>query len=259
MVKQFLKQVTVTGADNSVKPQDLYRLSKEYPFVEWGILLSKSNFGYPRFPTFMWVNDLVRDYHMKINLSGHICGLWVRLMTAGNDCFIADMSRVAFGFKRFQLNYHAQKVHFSERGLFSLDKFENYLQAIRRLADIRQQQIIFQRDGVNDLIYQRASGQTGKHYGFKATCLYDISGGRGVLPKAWPKPEGDYCGYAGGLSPDNLAEQLEKIQEAITAQDGKIPPIWIDAETHLRSLSDQLFDLNKVERFLEIARPYVLS
>jgi hypothetical protein len=34
-------------------------------------------------------------------------------------------------------------------------------------------------------------------------------------------------------------------------------PFWIDAETHLRSDGDRQFDLAKVRRFLEAAKPYV--
>ena len=81
----------------------------------------------------------------------------------------------------------------------------------------------------------------------------------GVLPDKWPEPNGDYCGYAGGLSPDNLAEQLEKIDKAITNKDGGFYAIWIDAETHLRSPDNQRFDLDKVVKFLETSEPWVIK
>ena len=88
--------------------------------------------------------------------------------------------------------------------------------------------------------------------GINAVPLFDISGGRGIVPKEWPKQKG-YCGYAGGLSPDNLQEQLEKIEKVVDDV-----PIWIDAETHLRSPDNSILDLDKVRSFLEIARPWVI-
>jgi phosphoribosylanthranilate isomerase len=103
-------------------------------------------------------------------------------------------------------------------------------------------------DGVNDQLLHWARSQ-----GIDAVPLFDLSGGAGILPEQWPEPiEGVYCGYAGGLSPENVAEQLEKI-EAVTPN----ARIWIDAETHVRSNGDQLFDLEKVRRFLEVTRPWV--
>ena len=34
--------VTITGADDSIQPSQLLDLQKEFPFVEWGILLSRN-------------------------------------------------------------------------------------------------------------------------------------------------------------------------------------------------------------------------
>jgi hypothetical protein len=41
-----LKTVTITGADDAVDPEELLQIQQRYPFVEWGILLSRySLFG----------------------------------------------------------------------------------------------------------------------------------------------------------------------------------------------------------------------
>ena len=86
--------------------------------------------------------------------------------------------------------------------------------------------------------------------------LFDSSGGRGVVEKSWPKiPHHEYgpiwCGYAGGLGPDNIKEELQKIEEAVGEAE-----IWIDMETKLRNKKDQ-FDLNLCEQVLQEAEPYV--
>jgi phosphoribosylanthranilate isomerase len=60
------------------------------------------------------------------------------------------------------------------------------------------------------------------------------------------------CGYAGGLSPENVVAQLEKI--AVVSGD---VPIWIDAETNLRSDQGQHFDLDRVCAFAEAVKPWI--
>jgi phosphoribosylanthranilate isomerase len=74
-----------------------------------------------------------------------------------------------------------------------------------------------------------------------------------VLPDKWPRPvPGIYCGYAGGLGPDNVVEQVKKISEVA----GDVP-FWIDAETKL--FTNDRFDLDKVRRFLAAVGPYIKS
>ena len=84
----------------------------------------------------------------------------------------------------------------------------------------------------------------------KISVLFDSSGGKGRLLEKWPNSI-ENCGYAGGLAPDNVKEQLCLINSLV----GKNVPIWIDAESSLRGY-DQ-FDLGKVEEFLINSLPFV--
>ncbi|MHB1675039.1 MAG: hypothetical protein ACYCSP_12405 [Acidobacteriaceae bacterium] len=47
-----LETVTITGADDSTDIVELAELSEEFPFVEWGILISararKADFAFPQ-------------------------------------------------------------------------------------------------------------------------------------------------------------------------------------------------------------------
>jgi phosphoribosylanthranilate isomerase len=86
--------------------------------------------------------------------------------------------------------------------------------------------------------------------GIAAVALLDRSGGRGILDGDWPGPPSAPCGYAGGLTPDNVAAQLDRI--AAVAGDAKV---WIDAESGLRDERDR-FDLRKAERFLAAAETW---
>lgn len=84
--------VTFTGADDAVDPNDLAAISREYPFVEWGILLSKSNAGRPRYPSRDWIQQAEKIFRSQsLQASGHICGSWMRDLCGGdfsvlNEC-----------------------------------------------------------------------------------------------------------------------------------------------------------------------------
>lgn len=234
-----LDRVTITGADDSTDPQELVRLSKRFPFVEWGILLSASSWpnGSPRFPSLAWLNLLCATPGSRtLKLSGHLCGRWVRDLCAGRATVARDIDQV--GFQRIQLNFHAH-TH-----AIRPEAFASALAAWPGAPGF-----IFQLEGVNDVALDIA-----RSFGLNAWPLFDLSGGAGVLPASWPKLQGGYAGYAGGLSPDNLEQQLPLI--AAAADGGRF---WIDVETHVRSDNDRLFDMAKVERFLEIAAPHVTA
>jgi phosphoribosylanthranilate isomerase len=106
---------------------------------------------------------------------------------------------------------------------------------------------ILQAAGAADPVVEEARRQ-----GLAAHVLFDASHGRGEVAASWPAVlPGLYCGYAGGLEPDNLAEQLGRIAEA--AGDATV---WIDMESRVRTPRDEL-DLGKVIRVLEVAAGFV--
>jgi len=88
--------------------------------------------------------------------------------------------------------------------------------------------------------------------GAKFSLLFDASGGRGKAPSAWQKPiyETHPMGYSGGMSPDNVVDNLRKIN-SVVAQDEHI---WIDAEGRLKS--NNLFD-EKMKFDTKLARLYI--
>ncbi len=238
----IIRQVTVTGADDSINPEDLLEISEKYPFVEWGILLSKSSSGQKRFPSISWMEKL-NSISDNINLSGHLCGSWLRnnLMSFADISFTNDIT-LWEKFKRVQLNFHAEKMELTNETL----------NALRNETWKNKKKFIVQMDDVNNEIYSKLL-----FGGVLAEPLFDLSHGAGVLPEKWPKvipsvSPNAYRGYAGGLSCENLKEELVKIEASVGDN-----TIWIDAETKLRSNNDTLFDLDKVVKFLETAKQYV--
>jgi len=267
-----LDRVTVTGADDSVSAKDLVDISRDFPFVEWGILCSERHMGGTRFPSRGWLDGLrdVLSANPQVGASCHLCGRWVRdLVFCGSTGFLDGIGKDLFGlFQRVQLNFHAEP-HGWNAGMFGAT-----------MKSFPGKQWVFQMDGENDYILDEALDKE-----VNAVPLFDTSGGAGALPQSWPKPlfrsaspvfsPGGpwrfsprviwardipasvpvlplYCGYAGGLGPDSLASQLPLIAEA--AGDARI---WIDMERRVRSEDDSQFMLDKVRKCLEIAVLFV--
>lgn len=68
--------------------------------------------------------------------------------------------------------------------------------------------------------------------------LIDASGGLGVSPKEWIAPiTNKFVGFAGGLSPDNIFSEFEKISKI--SKYG----FWLDLEGKLRNKED-FFDIS---------------
>ena len=82
--------------------------------------------------------------------------------------------------------------------------------------------------------------------GAKFQLLFDASGGKGELPRAWQSPVYPIFhqqGYAGGLRPENVSENLDKISNVA----GQFPT-WIDAEGGLKT--DDKFDSKRAAEYI---------
>lgn len=243
----MLKTITLTGADDTVQIHSLLTLSLEFPMVEWGILVSKSSGGFSRFPTRGWLQMFAEDVHLRpsVKRSLHLCGSWLRRLVAGDRSFIDEIGRRVWdAFPRVQLNFHGEDHK-------PCDEFYDIL------ASFPEKEFIFQVDGnmgqsMLDAYFETEHGN--------AAPLFDCSHGAGVLPGEWPEayylratgdPDRDHYakhGFAGGLGPDNVKEQLPRIEAASKGGD-----FWIDMETKL--FTDRTFDLVKCRAVLEQVHP----
>jgi len=243
-MKKILNRVTITGADDSIQPEALGRLHSEYPFVEWGILVSASSHGAgrSRFPSYRWLRAFL-DYCDGLNKpmpwSVHVCGAWVKDICIGDYswrkehrlvCELIDRA------DRMQLNFHAC-AHRVRLPAFTEGLKKNF-----------RGQLILQSDGVNDALIRQIRDEHDK-----VAVLHDRSGGAGELPLSWPSlVKGMYNGYAGGLSPMNVARELLKLEEIVGGE-----TVWIDVESKVRSGSNRQFSASLVHEFLEESEPWV--
>jgi len=244
-----LERVTITGADNGVRPSDLADLSRQFAFVEWGILFSPRRQSAPRYPSRSWVDELCQVAAMtpSMQLAAHLCGAWVRDLVLDTEFTWKAANPAAFAAcKRIQLNFRG---NFHRKG----PGFESVLldECPREIGPLARpgKHFIFQCDGQHDDVPQELCPWL-----VGSAPLFDASGGTGVSPGSWPEPWHDPCGFAGGLGPENLMEQLNKI-----AQVAGDRQVWVDMETRVRSEDDLDFDLVKVRSVLEQARQWMKS
>lgn len=225
----MLKRITFTGIDDTTDLGRVLDISRRFPIVEWGVLVPMKGRGrWPSEGTVMKLLGAAALAPYRVQLAGHLCEPHIGPLLAG-QLRLRDV--IGEAFPRVQINTHGKlyrRVDGWTDGLASDHPREYILQLDDETAPL--------------LISDFYDGR------YLASGLHDLSHGAGLLPASWPaRQEGVlWTGYAGGLGPHNLAEQLPKIAAAAGDHD-----YWIDMETHVRT--DDRLDLDKVERCLGIA------
>lgn len=229
-----IKTVTITGADNDTNINEMLEISRQFPFVEWGILFSPKRIGEERYPDLKWIGSLTRTEGLR--LSAHLCGGYTREMLIGESHLIESepIKACLKMFNRYQLNFNSYNSQVNR---------ELFLKLLTRLG----WNFILQFNDSNMAMCMEVM----KYLDISLLC--DSSGGNGKLAQGYLPSFGRYfTGYAGGLSPENLEEELKKIE--LVAGDSEI---WIDTESGVRT--DSKLDIDKVKKFLEIASKYTTS
>lgn len=228
--------MTISGIDDGTTAQELIEITKEYPFVEWGLLLSSRKDPMPRYPTTEWFLGLESLTQQGVRFSGHICGSWARKICEG--IFPEEIDRPMFS--RIQLNI----AQFIKSGIKDVRPIASCLP--------RNRENIIQ---VGSALREGLDVALGlKQFDFTVSVLFDSSGGHGVTPEHWPTfIKGIKCGFAGGLGFDNLAKELNSLASYV-----KDTSIWIDMESKVRTDDNMKIDLEKVRRCLDIASQFAI-
>lgn len=230
-----IDRVTISGADDKVEASELVRLQREYPFVEWGILVSKKRMGEKRYPNQVWINAL--PYELRLSL--HFCG---------------DIARQFVGKPTTELLYRSNGDHWERTQLnFSFKEDADYTDrlfniAIAAAATSHKAIVLAYNKGskknLDSFIKSFPSLPENVHF------LYDSSGGRGTEIKSIHKPLINYTGYAGGLNPENVFTVCDLITNMEWDDN-----VWIDMESGVRT--DDVFDLKKVESVLKTCSQFI--
>lgn len=204
--------ITFTGVDAWTDPAGLAQLGSEYP-IEWGILFSTQRQGVdPRYPAREVIQRLVQE--LPLRWAAHLCGADARAVLEAGASPHDDL--LAAHFQRCQINTAdpgAQPALVAQ-----------WAQEVNVRA-ILQCRSSFPRVSATDM-------------------LFDASGGRGIVPTDWPTAvRTTFCGYAGGLSPENVAQALAVIGT-------RADKFWLDMESGVRDENDR-FSLGKCRAVCE--------
>lgn len=243
-----LKFITCSGTNETTPIPELLQLLSEFPRAEIGVQVSnkKGAFGTPRY---YWIYALQKECakrNMVINAALHVNLQWVEkfgqaVIAPELDEFLKmnNLKGLPF-FKRVQLNFKIGREKAPDE--------DKLFVAIRHYS--RQRFILSYNESNRHLVhemYVRAAD---------FDCLYDESFGAGIIPKERKAPA--YIdvlqGYAGGITPDNVAKELDKI--IVTDESGYCSKgFYIDAH---RGLEDENthFDLNKCRAYLTNAEEW---
>lgn len=237
----ILNKITFTGADETVNPIELIKLSKEYPFIEWGILFSINKQGNEkRYPSIEWISEFFQLIEQEragnsINLSAHLCGQYVKDLMVGSNTWLETFENTLPYFSRIQINSGvAIRYPLVER---------EYIKTLKMFGN---KQLITQSDGINVSHMTLLS-----IYGFNNATLIDQSGGTGKAINNIFYPEHkSFWGYAGGLSPENIESKLKEIDKV--AQD----IVWIDMESGIRT-ENNIFSIERCLQVIELSKKYI--
>lgn len=244
----LLSHLTFTGADDSVDPEALARISARDPLVEWGLLFDAERCGQPRFPSEAWRCEFYRAApHAR--RAAHVCGTHFLSELAATTAPSASVlgSELCGAFGRIQLNFDAQQLPLAVlTGLVAGWRRGRWCR-----ADGAPLSLITQHNEGNRQVHElfAESGSSGTYYPAFYSVLFDASGGRGLQPTAWPaRPQGLACGYAGGITEHNIAAHLR----SLAATEAGALPVWFDVESGVRR--SERFDLDKVGQIIEAVR-----
>ncbi len=221
---------------------EIINLGKKYPCAEFAIQAHPSKFS-PYMPRYVWFDTLVHASRVnKINLAMHINSEWRTELCHGNVPYALrrlweirrDNGTPVIG--RVQVNINGGNAKYK----FYADKIA---EIIKNYPDIK-------------FILQYTPAQHKRIVSLDETeapfsLLQDYSGGRGELAEYWIPPvlPNHKMGYAGGLSPDNVAKNLEIINKILPQNYST----WIDAEKNLKNLETGKFDTALAEKYIERA------
>lgn len=204
--------ITFTGVDAFTSLPGMRELAAQYP-VEFGVLFSPSRQGKDnRYPPVSAVMELTRSVGMP--LSAHLCGADARaVIESGRSQWDGLLKH---HFSRAQINTSNPAVDPIAIGAWAA------------------------RVMLRAILQCRGALPVGDEVDY----LFDASGGRGIVPTAWPAGvDGQLCGYAGGLNPDNVAGLVARIAPHAGSY-------WLDMETGVRDENDR-FDLSKCRAVCE--------
>ena len=238
----ILEKITCSDMREYNEIDDIIDLGKKYPMAEFAIQAHPSKFS-AYMPRYVWFDTLAHASRVNdINLAMHVNAEWRTEICHGNIPY--EIKRM-WDLKRDNGKHIIGRVQVNING--GKDSFRFYANKvadiIRAYPDI-------------EFIFQYTTRQRNRlkrldKMNVPFSMLFDASGGRGISPDKWRAPvmPNHKMGYSGGLSPENVADNLNKINMVLPLGYNT----WIDAEGKLKDPETKQFDTVRAEQYIQNA------
>ena len=234
-----LKTIVCSGINEKNDIHDAIEFLKKYKNAEFGVQCSPRKAGYHT-PRFEWLKELLgklNEQKIKNRIALHLNeGFVVSFCDGKVPDEISDLLNIDNAVGRLQLNFKIGRESFASGSIPNTKTLEKPMQIVA------SHPIILSASQPNLSFIHKAY-----HQGMKFDLLFDDSFGEGIAPDSRKPPlfKDVFQGYAGGLSPENVAEELAKIEKLAT------DAVFIDAEGKLKQ--DGNFCFSRAEKFVQNA------
>lgn len=233
-------KLSITGADNKVCVNELSKVAKNNPQVEFGILYLLERQGTKRNPDYAWRQEYFKAM-LKEQTSLHLCAAqaFKEILRDDYQTFINE-----FGFNVFNELTQANRVQLNINSRHQIFTIEEIQKIYTRLLENGLKIIVQYNDNSKKWIDTYVLKTKFKD---QIYILMDSSLGRGVIANSFEIPEcfKDFnftYGFAGGVNVENIESVKLKCDELSVNY-------WIDLESGART--DNEFDMEKVFKLIE--------
>jgi len=237
-----ISYITCSDPRPDVPIEQLIKLLEISPLVELGIQASPANMSNDM-PKYKWMDELIKiseNSAKPLNIAIHANYQWCDSFCNGsipNELLFWFYSQNKITslptIKRWQLNIGDNTKFFNANSIS---------QIIKNFPD---REFIFPYNNKPSVV---GSIKKLNKTGAKFSLLYDASYGRGKNPTNWQAPAFSFLkqGYSGGLSPENITQELDRISAAVPGNQ----TIWIDAEGQLMKPGTREFDVQRADTYI---------
>ena len=235
----FLKTIVCSGINENNDIGDAIEFLKKHKSAEFGVQCSPRKAGYQT-DRFEWLKELLgklNEQKIENRVALHLNeGFVVSFCDGKIPDEISDLLNIGTAVGRLQLNFKIGRERFASGNIPKIKTLEE------TMKKVSNHPIILSASQPNLSFIHKAY-----HQGMKFDVLFDDSFGEGIAPDMRKPPlfEDVFQGYAGGLSPENVADELIKIKKLAKGD------VFIDAEGKLKQNGYFCFD--KAEKFVQNA------
>lgn len=238
-----LRYITCSDPRENLSPISVVDLLRSSPLAELGIQAHPSAMAHGK-PRYVWtqrVCEIAKDSRTPVNIALHVNYKWCDEICSG-----VVPSEIK-SFLKHKNSYNFQPV--VSRIQLNIGDYTNKFDAeklARVIKSWKKFEVILPYNK-----YTQSKIEELKKTGAQFSLLFDGSYGAGVSPEKWDKPAYDDVafGYAGGLSPFNVRDNLDKISGVLPAD----YDTWIDAEGRLRDITTGAMDISLAREYLNNA------